>query len=374
MTTRTSTRKEGEKVSARVGTIQKFKRKEERQMEVEISEVLEILRRPQPSDSVLEFIVSEDGYKRIIEDREKSNRKYRVWYDVATHKVTINCCPSYIHERTIVMVIDSMVEEAVRVMRKAGVSDDVISRVQKAGQLTTSAHSGSSRKSYKEPDGLIVFEGGGADRRRIALEVGFAQTYSSLRRATLWWIEHKNATLAVLVCLTEVDKSARETRREFGTIQELNAEMQRIGNLFYRQRTEDRRRFTPLEYDGYKWFGTLSDVFFETFCETDTGVLSSDPVYLVKDGLDVTGSINLTATVGDFVPQSWLSDNHIRGSAVNFLQSQDFMEGLSNAIVETALDRIEDILKFRNNDTICVRSARFQDYIYFIVATLFTGH
>ncbi|KAK9236428.1 hypothetical protein V1525DRAFT_217675 [Lipomyces kononenkoae] len=67
------------------------------EMETEISEVLEILRRPLPSDSVLKFIVSEDGYKRIIEDREKSNQKYRVWYDGETHKVTIDCCPSYIH-------------------------------------------------------------------------------------------------------------------------------------------------------------------------------------------------------------------------------------------------------------------------------------
>ncbi|KAK9484344.1 hypothetical protein V1527DRAFT_453233 [Lipomyces starkeyi] len=47
-------------------------------MESEISEVLEILRGPLPSDSVLEFIVSEDGYKKIIEEREKSNRKYSV--------------------------------------------------------------------------------------------------------------------------------------------------------------------------------------------------------------------------------------------------------------------------------------------------------
>ncbi|KAK9386018.1 hypothetical protein V1515DRAFT_616756 [Lipomyces mesembrius] len=274
-------------------------------MKIEISELREILRVPLPSDSVLEFIVSEVGYKWIIEDREKSNRKYRVWYDGETHKVTINCCPSYLHERMSVMVIDSMVVEAVRVMRNADVSDDVISR------------------SYKEPDGLIVFEGGGIDRRRIALEVGFSQSYSSLRRATLWWIEQKKATIAVLLCLTEVDMSSGEIHGEFGTVQELNAP----------------RLFVPLEYNGYKWFATLSDAFFETYRETDSGVLRSEPVYLAKDGVDITDAIprDLTVTVGDFVPHGWLSDDNIRSLTVNFL----------HAIVETALNRVEDSYEVR---------------------------
>ncbi|KAK9236432.1 hypothetical protein V1525DRAFT_444409 [Lipomyces kononenkoae] len=303
----TATEDNAQKVSARVDTVQKVIPQEEGEMETEISEVLEILRRPLPSDSVLKFIVSEDGYKRIIEDREKSNQKYRV-------------C---------VMVIDSMVAESVRVMRNAGVSDDVISRVQKAGHLRSSSHSRGSRK--------------------IALEVGFSQSYPSLHRATLWWIEQKKATVAVLLCLTEVDKSSGEVRREFGTTEELDAEIEAIGREFYRQRREHPRILAPLEYNGYKWFGRLSDAFFETYRETDSGVLKSEPVYLVKDGVDVTDAIptDLTVTVGDFVPHGWVSDDHVRRIAVNFLHSQTFMEGLSNAMVETAINRVEDAFEVR---------------------------
>ncbi|KAK9317767.1 hypothetical protein V1522DRAFT_420895 [Lipomyces starkeyi] len=145
-------------------------------MDGDISEVLEILRRPLPSDSLLEFIVSEDGYKKIIGEREKSNRK--VWYDGESRKVTINCCPSYLHEHTSLMVVDSMVDEA---------------------------------------------------------------------------------------CL-------------------------------------------------------------------------------VKDGVDVTDAIphDLTVEVGDFVTRNWLSDDVVRRLAVNFLQPQTFLEGLSNSIVGTALNRVED--------------------------------
>ncbi|KAJ8104249.1 hypothetical protein POJ06DRAFT_279740 [Lipomyces tetrasporus] len=264
-------------------------------MEIEISEVLEVLRRPLLSDSVLEFIVSEDGYKRIIEDREKCNRKYRVWYDGETHKVTINCCPSYLREHTSLIVINSMVDEAVRVMRNAGVSDFVISSVKKAGHLTSSSLS--RKKSYKEPDGLITFDDlECVDAHRIAVE------------ATLWWIEQKVATIAVLLCLTEVGKSSGEAHR----------------------------------YNGYTWFGTLHDAFFETYLETDSGVVKSEP-HLVKDGVDVTEILrDLTVKVGDFVPHNWLSDDVVRRLAVNFLQPQTFMEGLSNAIVRTTLNRAND--------------------------------
>ncbi|KAK9343246.1 hypothetical protein V1522DRAFT_438304 [Lipomyces starkeyi] len=312
-------------------------------MESEISEVLEILRRPLPSDSVLEFMVSEDGYKKIIDEREKSNRKYRVWYDGQSHKVTINCCPSYLHERTSQIVIDSMVDEAVRVMRNAGVSDYVISRIKNAGHLTNSTKS--RKKSYKEPDGLIIFDD--AEWRgahRIAFELGFSQSYSSLRQATLWWIEQKKATVAVLCCLTEVDKSSGAAHRVFRTIEDCDAEVDRYGVEFNRQRREDHCPLGPLEYNGYKWFGTLRDAFFETYRDTDVGIVKSEPVYLVKDEVDLTDAIprDLTVKVGDFVPRNWLSDDVVRRLAVNFLRPQTFMEGLSDAIFRTALYRVDD--------------------------------
>ncbi|KAK9358314.1 hypothetical protein V1504DRAFT_442202 [Lipomyces starkeyi] len=261
-------------------------------MESEISEVLEILRGPLPSDSVLEFIVSEDGYKKIIEEREKSNRKYRVWYDGESHKVTINCCPSHLHEHTSQTVIDSMVDEAVRVMRNAGVSDYVISKVKKSGHLTSLTRS--RKKSYKEPDGL----------------------------KNLTTSNQKKATIAVLLCLTEVDKSSGAHRTT--------------------ERGASPRG--PLEYNGYKWFGTLRDAFFETYRDTDAGIVKSEPVYLVKDGVDLTNAIprDLTVKVGDFVPRNWESDDVVRRLAVNFLRPQTFMEGLSDAIVRTALYRVED--------------------------------
>ncbi|KAK9482512.1 hypothetical protein V1527DRAFT_485654 [Lipomyces starkeyi] len=332
-------------VTAKIDTIREVVAKENRnRMETEISEVIEILRGPLPSDSVLEFHISEDGYKQIIQEREKSNRKYRVWYDGESHKVTINCCPSHLHERMSAMVIDSMVEEARGVLRDAGVSDLLISKIKKTGQDTTSTRS--RKKSYKEPDGLIIFDGvehTGANR--IAFELGFSQSYSSLRQATLWWIEQKRATVAILLCLTEVDKSSGAARQLFRTIEDCDAEVDRYAVEFNRQRREEHRPLGPLEHNGYTWFGTLRDAFFETYRETDSGVVKSEPVYLVKDGFDLTDAISrdLTVTVGDFVPRNWLSDDVVRRLAVNFLRPRTFMAGLSDAIVRTAVNRVDDI-------------------------------
>ncbi|KAK9345939.1 hypothetical protein V1522DRAFT_429189 [Lipomyces starkeyi] len=72
------------------------------------------------------------------------------------------------------MVIDSMVDEAVRMLQNAGVGNDVTTRIQNAGHETTA--NSSRKRSYKEPDGLIIFQDGEwRDGRRIAFELGFSQ-------------------------------------------------------------------------------------------------------------------------------------------------------------------------------------------------------
>ncbi|KAK9358511.1 hypothetical protein V1504DRAFT_460835 [Lipomyces starkeyi] len=270
-------------------------------MESEIYEVLEILRRPPPSDSLLEF---------IFRGREKSNRKYRVSYDSQSRTASI-CFPTSLHERTSLMVIDSMVDEVVRMLQNAGVGNDVTSRIQNAGHETTA--NSSRKRSYKEPDGLIIFDDVECiDARRIAFELGFSQSYSSLRRATLWWIEQKEATVAVLLCLTEVDKNSGAAHRVFRNIDDRKAEIQTYGIEFNRQRREEHRPLGPLEYNGYK-------------CNVSEEIPRD--LSAIK--------------VDDFVPYNWLSDDVVRRLAVNFLQPQRFMEGLSNAIVRTALSRVE---------------------------------
>jgi hypothetical protein len=111
--------------------------------------------------------------------------RYRVWYDGYT--VTIICCPSVLHNMAAVTVVDSLVEEAVMVLRTAGISDDVISRIKKAGNETSA--SDSRTRSYREPDGTVLFEDRTSPRiHRIVLEVGFSQNYVPLQRATMWWL------------------------------------------------------------------------------------------------------------------------------------------------------------------------------------------
>ncbi|KAK9484161.1 hypothetical protein V1527DRAFT_484194 [Lipomyces starkeyi] len=229
-------------------------------MDGEISEALKILRRSLPR-LLARVIVSEDGYKKIVKEREKSNRK--VWYDGEPR----NCTPTYLHEHTSLMVIDSMVDEAVRVMRNAG-------------------------------------------------------SYSSLRQATLWWIEQKKATVAVLLCLT-VSGAAH---RVFRTTEDCDAEIDRYSIEFNRQRREEHRPLKP------RW----------NIMGTNGLELFSEPVCLVKDGVDVTDAIphDLTVEVGDLVPHNWLSDDVVRRLALNFLQPETFLEGLSDPIVGTALNRV----------------------------------
>ncbi|KAK9360374.1 hypothetical protein V1504DRAFT_392621, partial [Lipomyces starkeyi] len=198
----------------------------------------------------------------------------------------------------------------------------------------------------KEPDGLIIFDDGESDNvNRIVLEVGFSQTYSSLRRACLWWIVQMEAPVVVSLCLTEKDKSSRVTAQVFRTVEDLDAQKQRDVDAFNTQRRQENRPLGPLVYNGYTWFGTLRDAFFETYRETDSGVVKSEPAYLVKDGVDVSDAIprDLSAIkVCDFVPYNWLSDDVLRRSAVNFLRPQIFIQMLSNAIFRTALNRVKN--------------------------------
>ncbi|KAK9367750.1 hypothetical protein V1509DRAFT_653596 [Lipomyces kononenkoae] len=314
-------------------------------MESHISDVLALLRRPRQSDPVLEFIISEDGYKRIIEEREKTNRSYRVSYDSHSRTVTI-CFPTAVHERTGDMVISSMVNEVVRMLENAGVGDEVTSRIQSGGHETIT--DSSLARSYKEPDGLIIFEDfKSKNPRRIVLEVGFSQTYASLKRACLWWMNQRQVPVVLSLFLTENRHNSGSARQVFRTVEERDLHIQRYIDAFNAQMTQEHRPLGPLVYDGNIWFGSLRHAFFETYRVTDTGVVKSEAAHLVQDGVDVSDDIprDLGAIeVGDFVPHGWLSDDVLRRSAVNFLRPQSFMRMLSGAIFRTALGRVADTL------------------------------
>ncbi|KAK9311909.1 hypothetical protein V1524DRAFT_370596, partial [Lipomyces starkeyi] len=133
----------------------------------------------------------------------------------------------------------------------------------------------SFERSYKELDGLIIFDDGESDNvYRIVLEVGFSQTYSSLKRACLWWIEQREGPVVVSLCLTEKDKSSGSAPHVFRTVEDLNAQKQRYVDAFNTQRRQEHRPLRQLVYNGYIWFGSLRDAFLETYRETDSGVMN----------------------------------------------------------------------------------------------------
>ncbi|KAK9326967.1 hypothetical protein V1520DRAFT_284324 [Lipomyces starkeyi] len=313
-------------------------------MDGELSKALETFHRPMPSDSMLQFTVTEDGYKKIVEERDSCNRKYRVWYDGYSFTVTIICCPSDLHNMAAVTVVDSLVAEAVRVLRTAGISDDVISRIKKPGNETSASRS--RTRSYREPDGAVLFEDRTSPRiHRIVLEVGFSQNYIPLQRATMWWIEEKISPVAILLCLTERHKSSGATRRVFRSEEDMDAEMEKYIEAFDRQQRQGNHALGPLVYDGYSWFGTLQQAFFETWRRTDTGMVKNGPLYLVNDGLDVSVATPLDLgdfTLGDIVPSNAGIGDVMRSSALNFVRPQTYIQVLSDAIFRTALNRVAE--------------------------------
>ncbi|KAK9238112.1 hypothetical protein V1525DRAFT_387833 [Lipomyces kononenkoae] len=287
------------KVTAKEDTVQEVTAQDT--METEISEVLEL-----------------DGYKMIIKEREQTNRRYRVSYDAHSRTIII-CFPTHVHERAGEMIISSMVNEVIRMLQNAGVGDDITSRIQSGGNVTIV---GDFRgRSYKEPDGLIIFE----DREsknvnRIALKS------DSLR--------HIPVSRGFCRCASSVSDHRGPGCADIRYIDAFNT-----------QQRHERRPFGPLVYNGHIWFGTLRNAFFETYRGTHAGVVKSEQAYLVKDGVDVSEAIPRdlsTIDVRDFVPDNWLSDDVLRSSAVNFLRPQIFMGMLSDAIFRTALNRVSD--------------------------------
>ncbi|KAK9359704.1 hypothetical protein V1504DRAFT_485023 [Lipomyces starkeyi] len=297
-------------------------------MDGELSKALETFHRPMPSDSMLQFTVTEDGYKKIVEERGRCSRKYRVWYDGYSFTVTIICCPSDLHNMAAVTVVDSLVEEKPR----------------KAGNETSA--SDSRTRSYREPDGTVLFEDRTSPRiHRIVLEVGFSQNYVPLQRATMWWLEEKISPVAILLCLTERHKSSGAARRVFRSKEDKDAEMEKYIEAFDRQQRQGNHALGPLVYDGYSWFGTLQQAFFETWRRTDTGIVKNGPLYLVNDGLDVSVATPLDLgdfTLGDIVPSNAGIGDVMRSSALNFVRPQTYIQVLSDAIFRTALNRVAE--------------------------------
>ncbi|KAK9373163.1 uncharacterized protein V1513DRAFT_426855 [Lipomyces chichibuensis] len=90
-------------------------------MDSEISEVLEILRSRLISDSSLEFIASEGPLPKNHRRETEKTIRYRICCDGESSKVTINRCSIYLHDHTSLMIIDTMVDEAIKVMHNAGI-------------------------------------------------------------------------------------------------------------------------------------------------------------------------------------------------------------------------------------------------------------
>ncbi|KAK9343143.1 hypothetical protein V1522DRAFT_424372 [Lipomyces starkeyi] len=248
-----------QKVTAKPDTVQDVIAKED-PIHSEISEVLEILRRPLPSDSLLEFIVSEDGYKKIIEERENSNRKWNV---SQSH--------NHLHEHTY----------------------------------------GERRKNS-------------AARRRCMRSPYLENTkdwkLDNLNKLSQkWWIEQKKATVEVLLCLTEVDKSSGAAHGLFRTMEDSDTEIRALNSTDNGGRSIVHwDRWNIMSTNGLE---TLRDAFFETYRETDAGIVKSEPVYLIKDGVDVS----------EEMPRD-----------LSAIKPQTFMEDVSDAILITTLNRLED--------------------------------
>ncbi|KAK9349705.1 hypothetical protein V1523DRAFT_163964 [Lipomyces doorenjongii] len=286
---------------------------------MERSELLDVVRRPLSPDMQVEVPASREEYERVQEMLENEQVRYpQLWYDRTKHVAIVVAAPSPLHSRMASELINKINEE---VKRSQGM-DDAIADGLSLDSDTTSTK-GSTTRAW---DSALLYTEDDDETLMIAVEVGFSQTYESLRAAISWCV-------CALRCRLGIAMSIHEEKRVMPLQVQYHASWHDADTVVAEAKEAFRRQmvdcpFGPLVWNGMSWMGKISSVEIQTFRapeeETyipETLLNPTQSFIVISDGQFVGGDVpsNLHEIVlGDCIPSHILSDGEVETRPVNF--------------------------------------------------------
>ncbi|KAK9317845.1 hypothetical protein V1522DRAFT_409072 [Lipomyces starkeyi] len=317
---------------------------------MENSALLNTARRPLSPDAQIEIPASRSEYERVEENIEEEDAKYpRLQYDGIRKVAIVSAVPSPLHGEMVGQLLRKISRA---VDRTPGLDENITDLLSIATDMKNVEDIGDT-STTRNWDGALRYltreESGSSHILMIAVEVGFAQTYASLRAAISFSACALRCRVGIAMCINEGERANRPSQKYYATAEEKRAAIQDVEHVLRSQLQANP--FGPLTVGNDTWFGKVTTVVLETYrLQDDTPppdtILSPTHSYtIVDDGGFVGGQVpaNLAEiTLRDCIPTHILSGNNIEATPVNFLHHDWFEDSFSSAMLETAMVRVKE--------------------------------
>ncbi|KAK9243831.1 hypothetical protein V1506DRAFT_555120 [Lipomyces tetrasporus] len=263
-------------------------------------------------DAKIEVPASWDEYEYAQELLDTEGNKFpRLCYDSTRQIAIVVAAPTPLHGDMVGELVGSLAKSCNEILLRGGISADI--------------------------------------RPSCIIHVGVSQSYRSLQEAISWCVCALHCRLGIAMCLDEGPRGAKSDVQYYANEEEAAAAILQATNELRLQLRQNP--FGPLVRNGVTWFGTLEKVVIETFrcenanCPPGTLLYPTRSFVVIRDGQSGAEDIppNLGEVVlGDCVPSHVLSGDEILATPIDFFQKSWIDAKIRSAILETAVERIEN--------------------------------
>ncbi|KAK9252501.1 hypothetical protein V1507DRAFT_498618 [Lipomyces tetrasporus] len=294
--------------------------------------LMDVVRRPLSPDAKIEVPASWDEYEYAQELLDTDGNKFpRLCYDSTRQIAIVVAAPTPLHGDMVGELVGSLANSCNEILLRGGIT----------GRGLT----------IREWDGGLRYMVNDDEEKKlmVAFEVGVSQSYRSLQEAISWCVCALHCRLAIAMCLDEGPRGAKSDGQYYANEEEAAAAILQATNELRLQLRQNP--FGPLVRNGVTWFGTLEKVVIETFrcenanCPPGTLLCPTRSFVVIRDGQSGAEDIppNLGEVVlGDCVPSHVLSGDEILATPIDFFQKSWIEAKIRSAILETAVERIEN--------------------------------
>ncbi|KAK9364286.1 hypothetical protein V1504DRAFT_19485 [Lipomyces starkeyi] len=219
------------------------------------SELLAAVRRRLSPDTQIEVPATISEFLRVQEILEKEVAEFpRLEYD-GDRKVAIAvAAPSPFHGEMVGCLTGRILST---VNGLPGLDANIKDRIYLSSERSNLTSSGGTFIT-RNWDGAIRYRSLEGHTKMIAVEVGFSQTYESLRAAISYSVCALRCSLGIAMCINEGNRGETAPTQYYSTTQEKDAAIEQAERDMKAQVRSNP--YGPLILNGFTWFGRVSKV------------------------------------------------------------------------------------------------------------------
>ncbi|KAK9235014.1 hypothetical protein V1525DRAFT_349106 [Lipomyces kononenkoae] len=318
--------------------------------EIRYQRIRELILMNEP-DNEYEFAISSNLYDQLKQDLGKDNEDNsypRLLYNWTRQVVTIVTAPTRLHEDTSQAILSSLFNRVQSILQRERIHLGTGQSLGSSTGPTTLIEDGHSYYEM-EPDGVIFFETQDATEFKVVIEVGVTQRYDSLLEKARKWLCDQRCRIVILLAFNESERYCAPRNHISLSRRERNDMVVQMRRHWL---SPSFSQFGPLEFRRHIWLNEISEAFVEVVRndpDSDgTNALTRMKYALIDAGRDESSSVPAAVgdiRLGEFIPPDTLGSDAAADIVVDFFNSDNFMDIVRRAMVNTAVRRFQRVVR-----------------------------